>query len=119
MSIAKSDALSEIDAEKTTVINTIDSKVSLAQDAADTATAKATSATNSEKVATTKASEASTSASLAKTSDKADQTIATKGWIWFDDADDSGYLTMYVADSIADNVTARDDGNGCLEVILS
>ena len=51
--------------------------------------------------------------------DKADQTIATKGWIWFDDADDSGYLTMYVADSISENVTAQDDGNGNLEVILS
>lgn len=50
---------------------------------------------------------------------KADQTIATKGWIWFDDNDDSGYLIMYIADSISENVTAQDDGNGNLEVILS
>lgn len=51
--------------------------------------------------------------------EKADQTIATKGWIWLDDNNDSGILTLYVADSVADNVTMRDDGHGNLEVVLS
>lgn len=112
---AKASETASSQSEKNSKTSEINSKAS------ETASKKSEEASKlSETNAATSASEASVSAIEAKeAAKKADQTIATKGWIWFDDNDDSGYLTMYIADSISENVTAQDDGNGNLEVILS
>lgn len=122
---AKNAATSESNAQAH--MNDAQTAMNTAREHRDAAADSKTAAKTSETAA--KASETASAKSAAdalaslreaqEAAEKADQTIATKGWIWLDDNNDSGILTLYVADSVADNVTMRDDGHGNLEVVLS
>ena len=122
---AKNAATSESNAQAhmndaQTAMNTAREHRDAAADSKTAAKTSETAAKASETASAKSAAEALASLREAQeAAEKADQTIATKGWIWLDDNNDSGILTLYVADSIADNVTMRDDGHGNLEVVLS
>lgn len=122
---AKNAATSESNArahmnDAQTAMNTTREYRDAAADSKTAAKTSETAAKASETASAKSAAEALDSLREAQeAAEKADQTIATKGWIWLDDNNDSGILTLYVADSVADNVTMRDDGHGNLEVVLS
>ena len=45
------------------------------------------------------------------------QTAESKGYLYLEDHDNSGTLSLVIADSIADEITLRDNGAGVLEVV--
>lgn len=85
-----------------------------AQNAAESATAAASSesaAGQSAQAASDSAAEATRQAELAA------QTAESKGYLYLEDHDNSGTLSLVIADSIADEITLRDNGAGVLEVV--
>ena len=85
-----------------------------AQSAAGSAAAAASSesaAGRSEQAASDSAAEATRQAELAA------QTAESKGYLYLEDHDNSGTLSLVIADSIADEITLRDNGAGVLEVV--
>lgn len=85
-----------------------------AQNAAESATAAASSesaAGQSAQAASDSATEATRQAELAA------QTAESKGYLYLEDHDNSGTLSLVIADSIADEITLRDNGAGVLEVV--
>lgn len=85
-----------------------------AQSAAGSAAAAASSesaAGRSAQTASESAAEATRQATLAA------QTAESKGYLYLEDHDNSGTLSLVIADSIADEITLRDNGAGVLEVV--
>lgn len=85
-----------------------------AQSAAGSAAAAASSksaAGQSAQAASDSAAEATRQAELAA------QTAESKGYLYLEDHDNSGTLSLVIADSIADEITLRDNGAGVLEVV--
>lgn len=84
--------------------------------AAKSASAVASSAT----AAGTSAQDASTSAAEAtRQAELAAQSAEGKGYLYLEDHDNSGTLSLVIADSITDEITLRDDGAGVLEVVYT
>lgn len=85
-----------------------------AQSAAGSAAAAASSkseAGRSAQAAGESAAEATWQATLAA------QTAESKGYLYLEDHDNSGTLSLVIANSIADEITLRDNGAGILEVV--
>lgn len=85
-----------------------------AQSAAGSAAAAASSesaAGQSAQAASESAAEATRQATLAA------QTAESKGYLYLDDHNNSGTLSLVIADNIADEITLRDNGAGVLEVV--
>lgn len=103
-------------ASATTAVNAAESASQSASDAAKSASAAASSAT----AADTSARDASASAAeAARQAELAAQSAEGKGYLYLEDHDNSGTLSLVIADSITDEITLRDDGAGNLEVVYT
>lgn len=85
---------------------------------AQSAAGSAAAAESSESAAGQSAQAASDSAAEAtRQAELAAQTAESKGYLYLEDHDNSGTLSLVIADSIADEITLRDNGAGVLEVV--
>lgn len=82
-----------------------------ADQSAQEAGASAEKAGQAAQAASDSAAEATRQAELAA------QTAESKGYLYLEDHDNSGTLSLVIADSIADEITLRDNGAGVLEVV--
>lgn len=89
-----------------------------ADQSAKTAAKSAGAAAGSESAAGRSAQAASSSAAEAtRQAGLAAQAAEGKGYMYLEDHDNSGTLSLVIADSIADEITLRDNGAGVLEVV--
>lgn len=85
---------------------------------ADEAAASAASALESAESAEKNALSSATSAAEAtRQAELAAQAAENKGFLYLEDDDNSGTLSLVVSDSLTDDVTLQDDGQGILEVV--
>ena len=85
---------------------------------ADEAAASAASALESAESAEKNALSSATSAAEAtRQAELAAQAAESKGFLYLEDDDNSGTLSLVVSDNLTDDVTLQDDGQGNLEVV--
>ena len=95
-----------------------DTSAGAADRSAQSAAGSAAAAESSESAAGQSARAASDSAAEAtRQAELAAQTAESKGYLYLEDHDNSGTLSLVIADSIADEITLRDNGAGVLEVV--
>lgn len=95
-----------------------DASAGAAYDSAQSAAGSAAAAASSESAAGRSAQAAGESAAeAARRAELAAQTAESKGYLYLEDHDNSGTLSLVIADSIADEITLRDNGAGVLEVV--
>ena len=95
-----------------------DTSAGVADRSAQSAAGSAAAAESSESAAGQSAQAASDSAAEAtRQAELAAQTAESKGYLYLEDHDNSGTLSLVIADSIADEITLRDNGAGVLEVV--
>lgn len=95
-----------------------DASAGAADRSAQSAAGSAAVAASSESAAGRSAQAASESAAEAtRQAELAAQTAESKGYLYLEDHDNSGTLSLVIADSIADEITLRDNGAGVLEVV--
>lgn len=95
-----------------------DASAGAADRSAQSAAGSAAAAESSESAAGQSAQAASDSAAEAtRQAELAAQTAESKGYLYLEDHDNSGTLSLVIADSIADEITLRDNGAGVLEVV--
>lgn len=95
-----------------------DTSAGAADRSAQSAAGSAAAAASSERAAGQSAQAASDSAAEAtRQAELAAQTAESKGYLYLEDHDNSGTLSLVIADSIADEITLRDNGAGVLEVV--
>lgn len=95
-----------------------DTSAGAADRSAQSAAGSAAAAASSESAAGQSAQAASDSAAEAtRQAELAAQTAESKGYLYLEDHDNSGTLSLVIADSIADEITLRDNGAGVLEVV--
>lgn len=95
-----------------------DTSAGAADRSAQSAAGSAAAAESSESAAGQSAQAASDSAAEAtRQAELAAQTAESKGYLYLEDHDNSGTLSLVIADSIADEITLRDNGAGVLEVV--
>lgn len=95
-----------------------DTSAGSADRSAQSAAGSAAAAKSSESAAGQSAQAASDSAAEAtRQAELAAQTAESKGYLYLEDHDNSGTLSLVIADSIADEITLRDNGAGVLEVV--
>ena len=95
-----------------------DASAGAADRSAQSAAGSAAAAASSESAAGQSAQAASDSAAEAtRQAELAAQTAESKGYLYLEDHDNSGTLSLVIADSIADEITLRDNGAGVLEVV--
>lgn len=117
---AKENALESIAQAKTDAVDKITSAsqptLEAAQRAKENADAAASSANAAEQAAqasSANAAEATRQAGLAA------QAAESKGYLYLEDHNNSGTLSLVIADNIADDITLRDNGAGILEVVYT
>lgn len=95
-----------------------DASAGAADRSAQSAAGSAAAAESSESAAGQSAQAASDSAAEAtRQAELAAQTAESKGYLYLEDHNNSGTLSLVIADSIADEITLRDNGAGVLEVV--
>lgn len=95
-----------------------DTSASAADRSAQSAAGSATAAASSESAAGQSAQAASDSAAEAtRQAELAAQAAENKGFLYLEDDDNSGILSLVVSDNLTDEVTLQDDGQGNLEVV--
>lgn len=95
-----------------------DTSAGAADRSAQSAAGSAAAAASSERAAGQSAQAAGDSAAEAtRQAELAAQTAESKGYLYLEDHDNSGTLSLVIADSIADEITLRDNGAGVLEVV--
>ena len=95
-----------------------DTSAGAADRSAQSAAGSAAAAESSESAAGQSAQAASDRAAEAtRQAELAAQTAESKGYLYLEDHDNSGTLSLVIADSIADEITLRDNGAGVLEVV--
>ena len=95
-----------------------DTSAGAADRSAQSAAGSAAAAESSESAAGQSAQAASDSAAEAtRQAELAAQTAESKGYLYLEDHDNSGTLSLVITDSIADEITLRDNGAGVLEVV--
>lgn len=95
-----------------------DTSAGAADRSAQSAAGSAAAAASSESAAGQSAQAAGESAAEAtRQAELAAQTAESKGYLYLEDHDNSGTLSLVIADSIADEITLRDNGAGVLEVV--
>lgn len=95
-----------------------DTSAGAADRSAQSAAGSAAAAESSESAAGQSAQAASDSAAEAtRQAGLAAQAAEGKGYLYLEDHDNSGTLSLVIADSIADEITLRDNGAGVLEVV--
>lgn len=89
-----------------------------AETSADEAAASAASALVSAESAEKNAlSSAASAAEATRQAELAAQAAEDKGFLYLEDDDNSGTLSLVVSDNLTDDVTLQDDGQGILEVV--
>jgi hypothetical protein len=99
---------------KTEALDAAERAITSADEAAASAASALVSAENAEKNArpsATSAAEATRQAELAA------QAAENKGFLYLEDDDNSGTLSLVVSDNLTDDVTLQDDGQGNLEAV--
>ncbi len=85
-----------------------------ADEAATSAASALVSAESTEKNAL---SSATSAAEAARQAELAAQAAESKGFLYLEDNDNSGILSLVVSDNLTDDVTLQDNGQGILEVV--
>lgn len=103
-------------------LNTIDKSVSIKPGEVETLTEKFRKLVNDtvQSVESAKQFALSSAASATEATHQAElsaQAAENKGFLYLEDDDNSGILSLVVSDSLADDVTLQDDGHGILEVV--
>lgn len=109
-----------VDAVKDAAVSaaSADASAGAADRSSQSAAGSAAAAASSESAAEQSAQAASDSAAEAtRQAELAAQTAKSKGYLYLEDHDNSGTLSLVIADSIADEITLRDNGAGILEVV--
>lgn len=86
-------------------------------DAADAHTAAQQAVTSAESAEQNAISAATSAAEATRQAQLAAQTAESKGFLYLEDSNNSGILSLVVSDSLTDEVTLRDNGQGILEVV--
>lgn len=95
-----------------------DTSAGAADRSAQSAAGSATAAASSERAAGRSAQAAGESAAEAtRQAELAAQTAESKGYLYLEDHDNSGTLSLVITDNIAGEITLRDNGAGVLEVV--
>ena len=116
----KGSSASAVQAAKDAAVSaaSADASAGAADRSAQSAAGSAAAAASSESAAGQSAQAASDSAAEAtRQAELAAQTAESKGYLYLEDHDNSGTLSLVIADSIADEITLRDNGAGILEVV--
>lgn len=116
----KSDASAAVQAanDAATSASNADAFASAAKSSSESAAESAAAAASSESAAGQSATAASNSAAeAARQAELAAQAAESKGFLYLEDSDNSGILSLVVSDSLTDDVTLQDNGQGILEVV--
>lgn len=116
----KSDASAAVQAanDAATSASNADAFASAAKSSSESAAESAAAAAFSESAAGQSATAASDSAAEAtRQAELAAQAAESKGFLYLEDNDNSGILSLVVSDSLTDDVTLQDNGQGILEVV--
>lgn len=104
-------AVQAVDVAQDGAVEAVSTATVPAQTAAENAAASAESAKQSAQVASDSAAEATRQAELAS------QSAESKGYMYLEDDDNSGILSLVRSDNLTDDVILQDSGNGILEVV--
>lgn len=99
---------------KTEALDAAEQAVASADEAAASAASALVSAESAEKNAL---SSATSAAEATRQAELAAQAAESKGFLYLEDDDNSGILSLVVSDNLTDDVTLQDDGQGNLEVV--
>lgn len=99
---------------KTEALDAAERAGASADEAAASAASALVSAENAEKNAR---SSATSAAEATRQAELAAQAAENKGFLYLEDDDNSGTLSLVVSDNLTDDVTLQDDGQGNLEVV--
>lgn len=101
-------------------VDAVKESAEIATKSANASASSATAASKSASVANKNARDANASATEATRQAKlAAQSAEGKGYMYLEDHDNGGTLSLMIADSITDEITLRDDGAGVLEVVYT
>lgn len=110
--VKESAALAE--QSKTEAVDAAERAETSADEAASSAASALVSAESAEKNAL---SSATSAAEATRQAELAAQAAEDKGFLYLEDDDNSGTLSLVVSDNLTDDVTLQDDGQGILEVV--
>ena len=99
---------------KTEALDAAERAITSADEAAASAASALVSAESAEKNAL---SSATSAAEATRQAELAAQAAESKGFLYLEDDDKSGILSLVVSDNLTDDVTLQDDGQGNLEVV--
>lgn len=99
---------------KTEALDAAERAITSADEAVASAASALVSAENAEKNAR---SSATSAAEATRQAELAAQAAENKGFLYLEDDDNSGTLSLVVSDNLTDDVTLQDDGQGNLEVV--
>lgn len=99
---------------KTEALDAAERAITSADEAAASAASALVSAENAEKNAR---SSATSAAEATRQAELAAQAAENKGFLYLEDDDNSGTLSLVISDNLTDDVTLQDDGQGNLEAV--
>lgn len=99
---------------KTEALDAAERAITSADEAAASAASALVSAESAEKNAL---SSATSAAEATRQAELAAQAAESKGFLYLEDDDNSGTLSLVASDNLTDDVTLQDDGQGNLEVV--
>lgn len=99
---------------KTEALDAAERAITSADEAAASAASALVSAENAEKNAR---SSATSAAEATRQAELAAQAAENKGFLYLEDDDNSGTLSLVVSDNLTDDITLQDDGQGNLEAV--
>lgn len=111
---AVKDAAALAEQSKTEAVDAAERAETSADEAASSAASALVSAESAEKNAL---SSAASVAEATRQAELAAQAAEDKGFLYLEDDDNSGILSLVVSDNLTDDVTLKDDGQGILEVV--
>nr|DAI47857.1 MAG TPA: hypothetical protein [Caudoviricetes sp.] len=111
---AVKDSAASAEQSKTEALDAAERAGASADEAAASAASALVSAESAEKNAL---SSATSAAEATRQAELAAQAAESKGFLYLEDDDNSGILSLVVSDNLTDDVTLQDDGQGNLEVV--
>ena len=111
---AVKDSAASAEQSKAAALDAAERAEASADEAATSAASALVSAESAEKNAL---SSATSAAEATRQAELAAQAAESKGFLYLEDTDNSGILSLVVSDSLTDDVTLQDNGQGILEVV--
>ena len=111
---AVKDSAASAEQSKTEALDAAERAGASADEAATSAASALVSAESTEKNAL---SSATSAAEATRQAELAAQAAESKGFLYLEDDDNSGILSLVVSDNLTDDVTLQDNGQGILEVV--